>query len=185
MNLKEWSNKLPEYFSDKKEHFTLIIQDEDEVTYGVTEECNLDYCIKNNISCSNRYDGGGTIVHARGSIGFNYIYSHDKYGGFYSADFIKTLATYLTEKGLNVTTDKNDILVDGYKIASCAENNLPPDYRWCSYSVLISMTQNLELIKQVCLKPMIKEPKGLKEFGISTEEILKFIEEWKEKIIYG
>ena len=184
MNLKEWADKLQDYFIDKKEHFTMVIQEEDEVTYGVEEECNIDYCKQHNISCSNRHDGGGTIVHAKGSIGINYIYSHDKYGGFYSYDFIKLLAQYLEDKGLNVSVDKNDILVDGYKVASCAENNIPPDYRWCSTSVLISMTQNVDLINKVCLKTMLKEPKGLEEFGITANEIVEFINSWKGDNIY-
>ena len=184
MTLKQWSDNLQNYFNDKKEYFTLIIQKEDEVTYGVEEECDINYCLENNISCSNRYDSGGTIVHAKGCIGFNYIYSHDKYKEFLSTIFVRDLYNYFKEKGLNVELNKNDILIDGYKVASCAEINLPPDYRWCSCSVLISMTQNIELIKKVCLKPMLKEPKALSEFGVTLEEMLNFIENWKKENIY-
>lgn len=175
---------MQNYFNDKKEHFTLIIQEDDEVTYGIEKECNINYCLENNIPCSNRYDGGGTIVHAKGCIGFNYIYSHNKYKDFISTIFVRDLYNYFKEKGLNVELNKNDILIDGYKVVSSAEINLKPDYRWCSCSVLISMNQNLNLINKVCLKPMIKIPKALNEFNITTEEMLNFINAWKGEKIY-
>lgn len=176
--IAEFLNNIDEYKTDKQEHFTLVVQEQDEVTYGFDKDCDIQYCIDNNIPVYDRKAAGGTIVHAKGSIGINYIYSHDKYPSFLSQDFIKDLLVYLQEKGLNVELDGNDILADGYKVASCAENNFPPDYRWCNIVVLISITQNIDLIKKVCKKPMHKVPKALSEYGITTDEMVQFAQNW-------
>ncbi len=179
--IKEFCNNIEKYKTDKKEHLTIVVQQQDEVTYGFENDCNIDYCIKNNIPHYNRSGAGGCIVHAKGSIGINHIYSHDKYPEFLSVLMIKDLLEYFQNKGLNAVLDGNDILIDGYKVASCAENNLPPDYRWCNSVVLISINQNIGLIKNVCLKPMVKVPKALSDYGITTEEMCEFVHEWFNK----
>ena len=39
---------------------------------------------------------------------------------------------------------------------------------------------DLEAIKNACKKPMVKVPKALSEYGITTEEMVKFCEDyWK------
>jgi hypothetical protein len=72
----------------------------------------------------------------------------------------------------SVRQDNNDILVDGFKVASGAEVSLPNGFRYVAYQ--ISINQDLETIKHACLKPMVKVPKALSEYGITTEEMVDF-----------
>ena len=45
----------------------------------------------------------------------------------------------------------------------------------------ISINQDLDVIKHACTKPMEKIPKALSEYGITTEEMVKFCEDyWAE-----
>lgn len=177
-SLKTFCDNVYAYKQEKQERLTIAVQATDEVSYGFDKGCDIDYCIQNNIPVFDRNGAGGTIVHAKGNISFDYIYSHDKIATFVSLDFLNDLADYLKEKGLSVEVANNDILVDGYKVASCAEDNLPPDFRWCNSIVQISINQNMELIQRVCLKPMVKVPKGLGDYGITTDEMLKFVCTW-------
>lgn len=173
--LKNWFENIKQLQADKQEHFFFVIQENDEVSYGFNNDCDEDYCKKHNIPCYNRQSAGGTIVHAKGTIGINYIYSHDKIPQFLSTEFIEKFCYYLKNKSLNAVLDGNDILIDGFKVASCAENNLEPDYRWCNIVILLPITQNLDLIKSICKKPMLKIPKGLGDYGITTEEVVEFV----------
>ena len=75
--------------------------------------------------------------------------------------------------------DNNDVLVDGYKVASGCET-IHNGFNYMGYQ--ISLYQDLETIKNVCNKPMVKIPKALSEYGITTDEMVDFIEEyWNNK----
>ena len=180
-SLKTFFDNIDVYKQEKTERLTIVVQATDEVSYGFDKDCDVDYCINNHIPVYDRKSAGGTIVHAKGNIGVDYIYSHDKISSFVSLDLLNDLADYLKSKGLSVELKNNDILVDGYKVASCAEDNLPPDFRWCNSAVQISINQNMDLIQKVCLKPMAKVPKGLGDYGITSDEMLQFIQDWFNK----
>lgn len=175
---QDFLDHIDEFRADQHEHLRFAILHQDEVTYGSEEECNIQYCIDNNIPCYNRKGPGGTIVHAAGSLALNYIYSHDRFPEFLSTEFIDDLCIYFKNKNLNAWIEGNDLLIDGFKVASGAAQNLPPDWRWCNIVILVSTTQNFDLIQKVCLKPMIKVPKALSDWGISTKEMIKFIINW-------
>lgn len=175
---KDFIEHIEEFKTDKNEHIRFAILQQDEVTYGYESDCDVQYCLDHNIPCYDRKGPGGTIVHAKGSLALNYFYSHDRFPEFLSISFLRNLCSFLQSLGLNAQIDSNDILIDEYKVASCAEANLPPDYRWCNIVILVATTQNIELIKQVCLKPMKKIPKALNDFGVSTETMIDFIIFW-------
>ena len=76
----------------------------------------------------------------------------------------------------SVRQDNNDVLVDDFKVANGAEVILSGGYHYIAYQ--ISINQNLEIIRHACLKPMVKVPKALSEYGITTEEMVKFCEDY-------
>jgi lipoate-protein ligase A len=81
-------------------------------------------------------------------------------------------ATYFVEwlkgKGLNAVYEENEVLVDDYKVCvMCVTRYGRIDYT----GRIISMNVNLDHMKQICRKPMKKVPKGLSEYGITTEEV--------------
>ena len=97
-------------------------------------------------------------------------------GHFYEADngwrdkFVTYFMDWLKSKGLNAEYVKNDVLVDGYKVCGmCVTRYGRIDYT----GGIISMNVNLDHIKSICKKPMEKVPKGLSEYGITTEEVEK------------
>ena len=120
------------------------------------------------------YNNGGTILSNKGDVVIAHFYMT-------SNDWLHRFNTYFVDwlkaKGLNAELSRNDILVDGYKVCgTCITRYGRIDYS----GVAISMNVNLEAIKKICKKPMVKVPKGLSEYGITTEEVeemfLKFCE---------
>lgn len=111
------------------------------------------------------YYNGGTLVANKGDLAFAHFYNVEN---DWRERFVDYFVTWLKEKGLNAVFDNNDVLVDGYKVcATCVTRYGRIDYT----TIFVSMNTNLDHIKAICQKPMTKVPKGLSEYGITTEEI--------------
>lgn len=119
---------------------------------------------------------GGTMVLFPEGIQLFHIYKNGVYMGY---DFKNMLIKWLRAKGLNATLDKNDILVDGYKIAGDIHSTFPNGLRY--YGICISINMDLDKLKLYCDKEMKKIPKGLSDYGITRDElmaaIMQFIDE--------
>lgn len=143
-----------------------------QVNYGFDAKPNFEYCQAHNIPCVDIGRRGGAFVVNKGDIGFGYITNglDNTVGELLYNKF----AEYLKEKGLNAEAKDNDILIDGYKVFGWASNyykEYDAIYITCHFTISV----DLELIKNVCTKPINKIPKGLSEFGISREEVKEFI----------
>ena len=111
------------------------------------------------------YNNAGTIVSNEGDVLIGHFYTPDN--GWYDR-FITYFLEWLKAKGLNAEFVSNDILVDGYKVCGmCITRYGSIDYT----GGIISMNVNLNHIKPICKKPMVKVPKGLSEYGITTKEV--------------
>ena len=124
------------------------------------------------------YNNAGTIVSNAGDVLIGHFAEPEN--GWYDR-FIAYFLDWLKAKGLNAVYESNDILVDDYKVCGmCITRYGRIDYT----GGIISMNVNLDHIKQICRKPMKKVPKGLSEYGITTEEIeqmfLDFCEQDKQ-----
>lgn len=110
---------------------------------------------------------GGTILGNEG----DFVFAHTgKVGNNWCEAFVQTLMLWLQAKGLNVSRDRNDVLVDGHKVCGmCVTRYGCIDYT-CGF---VSINNNLEHIKEICRKPMVKIPTGLGEYGITTEAVEK------------
>lgn len=113
---------------------------------------------------------GGVIVSEKNSFAFAHL-SNDLTNHFNQL-FATLFIEYLQHRGLNVGLYGNDILIDGiYKVASYSSRR----YGNLLFSAFhISYDVNLDLIQAICTKQMQKIPKGLKEYGITAEEISEF-----------
>ena len=125
------------------------------------------------------YNNAGTIVSNKGDILVGHFAEPNN--GWYDR-FIEYFLNWLKAKGLNAKFESNDITVDGYKVCGmCITRYGRIDYT----GGIISMNVNLDHIKAICKKPMVKVPKGLSEYGITTEEVeemfLKFCEDFDNK----
>ena len=111
------------------------------------------------------YNNGGAILANKGDVIFSHLDVPNN-------KWLSKFATYFTEwlkaKGLNAEYLDNDILVDGYKVCGlCITRYGRIDFS----SAILGVNTNLEHIKAICRKPMRKVPKGLSEYGITTEEV--------------
>ena len=121
------------------------------------------------------YNNGGTILANQGDIIFSHLAEPEN--GWLNR-FAVYFVDWLRAKGLNATYEDNDILVDGYKVCGlCITRYGRIDFSSC----FIGINTNLDHIKAICRKPMNKVPKGLSEYGITSEEVeamfLAFCEE--------
>lgn len=122
---------------------------------------------------------GGVIVSEPGSLSIGYFSKN--INNRFNIEFAKILIEYLIKRGLNITLEDNDILIDGmYKCASFSSRR----FNKIIFSAFhISYDVNLELINKICTKPMKKIPRGLKEYGITAEDIQSFFLENYENIL--
>lgn len=82
---------------------------------------------------------------------------------------IQKLVDFISLKGYNAIVEKNDLLVNGYKVASYSYRAVPGG----TYVAMhISMSVDIALIMNICKKPMLKVPKELNDFGVYEEEKL-------------
>ncbi len=177
--LREWCEKLDSMLADGQDHLCFTCAVQTEVGYsGRAEDINLDYCTEHNIPVYNQNRKGGTIVCSPGNVGLGIIYTTEEYREFLFVRLMREFADWLNDRGLSVEYTKNDILVDGYKVASGCGFNLPPDFKRTYEGAQISINQDVELIRNICTKPMVKIPKGLSEYGITTNEVYTWVDEW-------
>ena len=111
------------------------------------------------------YNNAGTIISNKGDVLIGHFAELNN--GWYDK-FISYFLDWLKAKGLNAEFVSNDVTVDGYKVCGmCITRYGRIDYT----GGIISMNVNLDHIKAICKKPMQKVPKGLSEYGITTEEV--------------
>lgn len=111
------------------------------------------------------YNDAGVIVSNEGDVLVGHFAQHEN--GWYD-HFNVYFLNWLKSKGLNAAFAGNDIVVDGFKVCGmCITRYGRIDYT----GGIISVNTNLDHIKAICRKPMNKVPKGLSEYGITTEEV--------------
>ena len=166
--IKEYSSALL-----KRSGMVIVEYDNMQVNYGFDAKPNFEYCQAHNIPCVDIGRRGGAFVVNNGDIGFGYITSglDNTVGELIYNKF----AEYLRAKGLNAEAKDNDVLIDGYKVFGWASNYYK-EYDAIYITCHFTMSVDLELIRNVCTKPMNKIPKGLSEYGITSDEIKEFIE---------
>lgn len=165
----------------KEERYAVVVHANTEVTYGFDDDCDTAYCQSHNVPCYDRNSAGGCIVHTQGNLDLTLLYPHSHYPEFLSEALLRDFVKYLEANDIAAEIEHNDVLIDGYKVASAYDNNIGPDWLWCKTGFQISVNQDLELISHVCKKPMVKVPKGLSEYGLTTANIVGWVESWLAK----
>lgn len=111
------------------------------------------------------FNNGGTIVANKGDVVIGHMAEPNN---GWRDRFVAHFVEWLKAKGLNAAYIGNDITVDGYKVCGmCITRYGRIDYT----GGIIGINTNLDHIKAICKKPMVKVPKGLSEYGITTEEV--------------
>lgn len=99
------------------------------VIYGrhqvLEQEVNLDYCREHHVDIVQRQSGGGCVYADRGNVMLSYIVPSPHSQEVFD-DFLQLVSGALKQMGFNaVTTQHNDILVDGHKVSGTACYSLP------------------------------------------------------------
>ena len=152
------------------------------VVLGIDDKSYV-ICGNNQVQLSNKLIGkteliqvpnaGGIIVTSKGDIELGH-FSKDLRNNFNKA-LANNLVQYLIQNNINASIAGNDILIDdAYKVASFSSTC----YNNILYSAFhVSINIDLELIRDICTKPMSKIPKGLSSYGIETNTIMEFLKE--------
>jgi len=180
----QWFNEhILDIFDGECPKAYYCVHENTEVNYGNENDCDLDYCREHNIKSFMMQRGGGTIVCSAGNIGISVITSVKH--GWQCENFSNAFTAWLRSFNLNVETNHNDILVDGYKVASSVELRVGKNLNRIYSTYQISINQDIEAIKHICKKEMVKIPKALSDYGFTTEDIESWCNNYFDSLIEG
>ena len=188
MNIKIFDSQI-DFLTNGEEAFVSSTKDETaiavlkatEALYNDNSGCNLEYCKSNGIKTyKGKINTMGTGVMTSGSLVLTVKRNLKNCNEALTDKFSKALSQYFIEKGLpSVRCDNNDVMVDNGKVASGGEIIIN-GFEYMGYQ--ISVNQDIEAIKNICTdKPMVKIPKALSEYGITTEEMVEFCKDYWAK----
>lgn len=156
---------IQDFIQNKKHGFAYCVHDDKSIFIARADAVDRELCANLGYNVLETMHTGGVVVVSKGDIS---VIHFGEIGNHVMHDFATYLVEQYKERGLDATFDGNDVLVDGYKISGLSAT----PYDNLQYSTIhIGINTNLEDIKVICTKPMVKVPKGLKEYGIRAEEI--------------
>ena len=164
---KDWLGEAIKYIQDGLHKIAYVVVDSPVVIVHRKTQVDEAVCKNLGYEIVESYNNAGTIVSNYGDVLIGHFAQPNN--EWYDR-FIAYFLEWLKAKGLNAEYVSNDILVDGYKVCGmCITRYGKIDYT----GGIISVNVNLEHIKAICRKPMKKVPKGLWEYGITSEEVEK------------
>ena len=162
---REWLPEATSYIQGGLHRIAYVVVDSPVAIVHRKSQVDEALCESMGYDVVESYNNAGTIISNAGDVLVGHFAQPDN--GWYDR-FITEFLAWLQGKGLNATYESNDILVDGYKVCGmCITRYGRIDYT----GGIISVNCNLDHIKQICRKPMKKVPKGLSEYGITSEEV--------------
>lgn len=114
---------------------------------------------------------GGTIVASPGDVQIG-IFTQGYKGDEYRKAIIGRLMELLLENGHSASLEQNDILVNGKKVAGFG-SRMFGNILYTAFQ--ISVNVDINLIKSICTKPMVKTPDGLSNYGVTTDHVLNIL----------
>ena len=171
----EWLNEVKKHIEGGIHKIGYVVIEKPVTIVHRAHQVDEDVCKELGYDIAESFNNGGTILANKGDI----ICSHlDKPDNGWIDRFVAYFLEWLKAKGLNAVYQNNDILIDGYKVCgTCVTRYGRIDFS----SAILTIDTNLDHIKAICKKPMKKVPKGLSEYGITTEEVeAMFLEFCKE-----
>ena len=172
-SFSDYLKELPDLISNKNE--TVFVTSKGISVLKGADELNEEYCNNNNLNIYKTHQFGGTIINFENDLCVaDYQPAHNNFG----MRIMEGIKDYLASKDIHSIINENDVLIEGkYKVASYMSTFI----NGCLYTAIhISIDMNLEIIKNICTKPMKKIPKGLSEYGITQNEMKNLILKLKE-----
>lgn len=156
------------YIKNQREGILYFIPYSNVAFVGRSHKIDKTLASENDIRVLELQNEGGIIIQKPFSLAIGHF--SKKLDNTFNKDFAKHIIDFLKVKGITAKIESNDILVeDIYKVGSFSSRR----YGNIIFSAFqLPYEVDLDLIKQLCDKPMSKIPKGLKELGVSDYEIL-------------
>lgn len=170
VELKDFAENIEEYF--KKDTQFISYNEKMYVLRSSENDVDEEFCKANNIEIIDIRHEGGTIVLDKSAIGYAYLSSDGSLSG--QRNFMMRFVGFLQSKGIVAEYKDNDILIDGYKVCSAGTRYIRDGVTYTT--IHFSLKNDANLIAKICLKPMYKIPKGLSDWGITSEDIMNFLE---------
>lgn len=161
-------------FNVRHQREGLLIYRPDEMCVLISSSDPMDkeFLEANGIKTVRLGNAGGCIVAFPDNIEIGH-FSKDLENTFLERLTYEIMA-FLKDRGLDVTRNNNDVLVDNtYKVFSTSKATYNDTILFSGAH--ISINCDAELIDKICTKPMKKIPKGLSEYGITSDEMLDLI----------
>ncbi len=150
------------------------------VNYGNSRDFDIKFCDSQQIPYRYENRSGGCMVLFPGNIITYSVYTSNNF--LRQHKFLKDMVSWLKEKDITAATDNNDLMINGKKIVGTVSETLPDPYRgWIYFATQISVNIDAKLINQICLKPTLKVPGALSDYGITTEEVMEWTRDWFDK----
>ena len=170
---------IQDFIVNQKSGIAYCVHDEKSIFLAGSDAINEEACTEHGYTVLDTKHTGGVVVVEIGDVS---VIHFGEIGNKWMQKFAKYLIERYKDKGLNATYEGNDVLIDGYKISGLSATQ----YDNIQYSTIhIGVNTNLDHIKEICKKPMVKVPKGLGEYGFTTEEVeqmlLDYIEQEKRE----
>jgi len=140
----------------EKSPVLLIYRNQESVVFGNFQnpwlECNVNYCVENNIKLVRRFSGGGCVFHDLGNINFCYIGPKESNSKSILSDY---LINFLQSENILASIgDKSDLLLDKKKISGSAFRETKS--RTLHHCTLL-FNSNLEKLNRSLSSPLKKE----------------------------
>lgn len=114
---------------------------------------------------------GGTIVASPGDVQIG-IFTVGYSGRDYRDRIVERIVAALKANGHDAVVADNDLLVNGKKVVGFGSRMFG---RILYTAIQVSVDVNMGLIRTICTKPMMKTPDGLKNYGITTQDIVDIL----------
>lgn len=173
-------NRVAEFIRNRTNVLAYSVTDFDCALTGGHNEIDEKLCEELGYAiCPTPHHGGNLIAHA-GDLGFYYFSDNEEK---FIKNFVDYFVSYLRNKGLNAYFDDNDVMIDGYKVCGVS---LQVMNNFFVAGAHIGVHTNVDNVKKLCTnKPCIKEPKGIAEYGITTEELVEMLKDFANKYNYA
>ena len=145
--------------------------------YGREEDIDKEFCDNNHIHYRYENRSGGCMVLFPGNIITYTVFPSNNF--LKQHNFLNDFTHWLRGKGINASTNNNDIMIDDKKVVGATSETLPEPYKgWVYFGLSISINSDPNLINQICTKPMKKIPGALSASGVTTEQVMNWTLEW-------
>lgn len=176
--LEDVNDLVFDILSNQSEAIVYCIADDNCAVVGNNGGADLYEIRKSGIKMVQINHEGGTIVLSPGDVDIG-IFTEGWYGKDYRSEIIDRIINKLRKKGHNAVVSGNDVLVNGKKIVGFGSRM----YGKILYTAIhIAVNTNVDLIKKICTKDMVKSPDALSNYGIDTQDVLDIMTEVFEEI---